>query len=91
MKRVGQDKDLWDLEPGEFFYTQRGAQMFFNCALPNGAACRIPIRPLVNPLTNGGHSWEWDRNVETPTLSPSINSIGSWHGFVTAGRMVSCP
>jgi hypothetical protein len=89
MKRSA--KDLWDLEPGEFFFSRQLGQMYFNCALPSGAACRIPIRPLIDPKVNGGHSWEWNGNIESPTLSPSIHLVGHWHGYVTAGRMVSCP
>jgi hypothetical protein len=64
---------------------------YFTCMLPNGSTCTIPLRPV--PATgrpvNGGHSWEWDGNQEKPTLTPSINSVGAWHGWVRAGRMVS--
>jgi len=34
--------------------------------------------------------WAWDGNEDRPTLSPSVHCIGAWHGFFTAGRMVSC-
>ena len=41
--------------------------------------------------------WHWDGNVEKPTLSPSIGSLGmnetpprGWHGYLQAGRWVGC-
>lgn len=33
--------------------------------------------------------WQWDGNREAPTLSPSINVIGRWHGFLKAGKLVT--
>ena len=65
---------------------------YFTCMLPNGTTCSIPLRPVPatgRPL-NGGHSWEWDGNTDKPTLTPSIKATGIWHGWVRAGRMVSC-
>ncbi len=39
----------------------------------------------------GGHRvWGWDGNADKPTLTPSIHARGEWHGFMTAGRLVSC-
>lgn len=35
-------------------------------------------------------SWEFDGNRDRPTLTPSVHSPGNWHGFITAGRLVSC-
>lgn len=32
-------------------------------------------------------SWQWDGNREAPTLSPSINVIGRWHGWLRAGKL----
>jgi len=64
----------------------------FCAVLPGGTYVDIPLRPVPQtdrPL-NGGHSWQWDGNLDTPTLTPSINSTGRWHGWVRAGRMVSC-
>jgi hypothetical protein len=38
----------------------------------------------------GARVWGWDGNPETPTLTPSILAPGQWHGYLTAGRLVSC-
>ena len=60
--------------------------------LPGGHYVSIPIRPVpqTDKPINGGHSWEWDGNADKPTLMPSINYTGRWHGWVRSGRFVSC-
>ncbi len=84
-------KSVWDLKIGEYFFqTDAAGQRFFTGMLPGQTACIIPLRPVVTAGLNGGHYWDWDGNEGKPTLSPSINATGSWHGFVRAGRMVSC-
>lgn len=44
---------------------------------------------IVNlPLSGPKHPvWQWDGNRESPTLSPSINVIGRWHGWLRAGKL----
>jgi hypothetical protein len=37
-----------------------------------------------NPKTP---AWKWDGNREAPTLSPSINVIDRWHGYLKAGKL----
>lgn len=39
---------------------------------------------------DGGASWEWDGNMDAPTLTPSVLHRDHWHGFLTAGVWVSC-
>ena len=31
--------------------------------------------------------WLWDGNRESPTISPSIHIIGSWHGYIRNGKL----
>lgn len=59
---------------------------------PDGSAAHLPVRPVPAPLkdVNGGHSWAWDGNEESPTLTPSVHIFGCWHGWVRGGVMVSC-
>jgi len=94
MKLVPREKaalSVYDLDPGDYyFYTDDENQQWMICALPGGHIAHLPIRPLRSPATNGGHSWDWDRNEQKPTLLPSVNSIGNWHGWIREGRMVSC-
>lgn len=33
--------------------------------------------------------WLWDGNKELPTITPSINVVGQWHGFLTAGKLIT--
>jgi hypothetical protein len=33
--------------------------------------------------------WLWDSNKEAPTITPSINVIGLWHGYLTAGKLIT--
>lgn len=44
------------------------------------------------PLSRGQgpRAWRWDGNEDRPTLMPSINWIGHWHGWLTAGELRSC-
>ncbi|TPM41530.1 DUF6527 family protein [Mesorhizobium sp. B2-3-4] len=35
-------------------------------------------------------SWQWNGSREKPTLTPSINHIGHWHGYLTDGVWRSC-
>lgn len=34
--------------------------------------------------------WSWNGNRELPTLSPSINHVGCWHGWLIAGEFIAC-
>lgn len=38
----------------------------------------------------GNRVWGWDGNEDRPTITPSIHHVGVWHGYLTAGRLVSC-
>lgn len=81
----------WDLAVGEFYFrTDLQEQRWMTCMLPGDTLAFLPIRPLLNVHINGGHSWEFDGNEDSPTLTPSVNAEGQWHGFITAGRAVSC-
>ena len=42
--------------------------------------------PIVVGNNNPGH-WGWDGNREAPTITPSINVIGRWHGYLRVGRL----
>lgn len=42
------------------------------------------------PITTGekqARYWLWDGNREAPTLSPSIDIVGEWHGFIRNGKL----
>lgn len=92
MARVDDDEAVYDGPPGAFFIERFGegnrhARMWHK--LPDGNVGAIYLRPV--PPTMAAHpSWEWDGNEDKPTLKPSVHLPGRWHGWFTAGRMVSC-
>ncbi len=82
---------------GAFFWgaeTQSGSEQTYRVLwhkLPNGWVGRLPIAPLPSGVQSP--SWQWDGNEDKPTITPSVlTRMGDeeWHGFFTAGRMVSC-
>ena len=54
--------------------------------------CNRPGAVSVRPAPADRQSWEWDGNVELPTLKPSLHHVGccGWHGYLTAGEFTSC-
>lgn len=39
---------------------------------------------------NGGIAqWDWNGDRAAPTLTPSVNCHGCWHGYIEGGRCVS--
>ena len=49
---------------------------------PNGLIAYLPL--------TGTHAWTWDRNMESPTVSPSIwinrGQATDWHGWLRDGE-----
>jgi len=45
------------------------------------------------PIDQEQRGWDWDRNRDAPTLTPSILQSGmpcKWHGYITAGVWTPC-
>ena len=79
--------DSYDMPPGGFcFRNNKEGQLVMWLCFPNGSTSVIKIRPYEG----SDPSWEWDGNEDKPTLSPSVNAVGCWHGWVKSGRLVSC-
>lgn len=57
-------------------------RLWYRCPGVCGAIAPLALRPVVDAT---GHSWDWDGNAQAPTLSPSINHVGCWHGWLRAG------
>jgi len=70
--------------PGTFYWgdPEYKDRLFFTC--PNRRSCNIPIAPNRNP---NGSSWQWDGDRDKPTISPSIDCKGCWHGHIKNGVM----
>lgn len=57
-------------------------------------SCILPIQNLLAPRYIEGVSWNWDGNMEAPTLTPSILHWGAgrdnpptWHGYLKNGKL----
>ena len=82
-----------ELPPAKFMFMRDGPNgprwMSFPCPgqrrkNESNARCMVPLHPQKN---SNGASWTWNGNREKPTLSPSINCHGCWHGFITDGEI----
>lgn len=84
-----EDIDAEGAPPGAFEYFRSRerdrAGIFYVCPCGCKSWGVLNFRPAVSP------SWEWDGNVEAPTLSPSVHHVGHWHGYLRAGVWESCP
>jgi len=70
-------------EAGSFEYFVAGdnepAGVIYLCPCGCGQIRSLDFKP------HGSPSWDWDGNVEKPTLTPSVHWIGHWHGFLRNG------
>lgn len=100
-ERVEKMDDL--KKPGQFLFTKRAGMNGFHglmfvcpCGKVNCRGDGEGDMPLIGHLpfeTNpdhGGPRWKWDGNVDTPTLTPSVQRADpdgcQWHGYLTAGE-----
>lgn len=63
--------------------------LMFRCPRCNHFG-RVVFKPRANNMPGG---WDWDGNVEAPTVTPSIlhdSKRCGWHGYLTAGEFVPC-
>ena len=76
------------LSPGQFVWSEaRDNRRTLYIVLPGS---NYPLAIDVNLGFAGGYRvWGWDGNEEKPTLSPSIDWPGKWHGHLVAGRLIS--
>ena len=94
-------RDIDSLMPGEAIIRPassgdvQGHMCWYLCPRRPGEVCGVPIKPLASPPYNSG--WDWNGNVEAPTLTPSVNCVAErdgkptggcgWHGYVKAGKL----
>ena len=73
-------------KPGAFEFYKHGerypAGMLFSC--PCG--CKLIASLAFRPASKEDRaSWEWDGDIDAPTLSPSVHNVGHWHGWLKNG------
>lgn len=69
--------------PGAIHYLDSG--LAIRCPGCGKESC-LPTEPGM------AHQWNWDGNKESPTLTPSVHSVGccGWHGYLRKGIWESC-
>lgn len=69
---------------------KNGQRWFWvTCPGPCRSTAALALRPLL-PAYQGLESWELHGTEDCPTLSPSINHVGCWHGWLRQGEFTSC-
>lgn len=85
---------LFDLPPGTFWWERdaAGETRYLWLCHPSssgptqGTLVRLSVAragPRPAPPT-----WAWDGDEERPTLTPSVHTLGHWHGWVRRGELV---
>lgn len=81
--------------PGDFLWTHQGENpdspirgLVFRCPCGCGAVPGVSVTgdPTKTPV------WDWDGNLDSPTITPSIRILDRccWHGYLTAGVFKTC-
>jgi hypothetical protein len=85
-------KDIHDLlengDIGDWAFSEDGINLWFRYPDANNPNDNF-VRCNIRPTEKEPKCWLWDGNREAPTLTPSINVIGRWHGFFRAGILVT--
>lgn len=64
-------------------FVPHGRRIAFICPCGCGCESYLPLGRSDRPR------WEWDGNLDAPTLIPSVFNSGmpcQWHGYLTAGE-----
>lgn len=79
------DIDYTEISIGEFHYIRDddGKIKALNF-WPEGCPFNICVEIYPNQQRDGT-SWQLSGTEENPTLSPSVNAIGYWHGWLKDG------
>ena len=76
--------------PGAFKFFNSGGNgpsgMNFIC--PCGCGALSPLHFERDETADP--AWQWDGNIEKPTLTPSVHWVGHWHGYLRGGVWESC-
>ncbi len=72
--------------PGDFCFSHERDYLYIR--LP-GSRHNDALR-IQKGQPGGDRVWGWDGDEEKPTLTPSIDAPGEWHGYLRAGMLESC-
>lgn len=61
-----------------------------NASSERGSITPWPLDPNhTMKFVDPGNYWEWDGNLDAPTLFPSLHWVGVWHGHMRQGKLIS--
>lgn len=63
-------------------------QVWYCC--PCGCGHIAPITAGVRFKPSDSPSWTWNGSQTEATLTPSVNHVGHWHGWLTDGYWRAC-
>lgn len=89
---IGPSGDLPE-KPGEYLFVYHsGKACGIDFCCPCGKCSQASYLPFRDTELSTEPSWEFDGNMEKPTLKPSIlrTSECKWHGYLTDGIFVEC-
>lgn len=79
--------------PGSFWLSapdaDDGLQRFWYCC-PCGCGRTAPLLVGNGFKPVNGPSWNWNGSASEPTLTPSVNHKGHWHGWLRGGYWEAC-
>lgn len=84
LRNVGNDESVE--KPGDFYWADDTLWVAIPSDDPewdNMSIIRIACAEKQSPGV-----WQWDGDREKPTLTPSIHTIGVWHGWIKNGMLV---
>lgn len=55
----------------------------FRCRQGGDRWCSVNLRGRGHDVPN--KNWAWDGSVNAPTIAPSVNCRGCWHGYIEGG------
>lgn len=80
-------------KPGEFLYVHHNGKICgIDYCCPCGVCKDTSYLPLAGTELSTEPCWNFDGNIERPSLTPSIlrRAPCKWHGYLTKGVFVEC-
>jgi len=69
-------------KPDYIFIRLPNPNLIETTEVSRGEVTPWPLKDQPDPIID---DWQWDGNREAPTLKPSLNYVGIWHGYMKAG------
>lgn len=73
------------LVPGAFLVQEGNGRIAFHYRCPCGCGSIGLLMVGRGKKPPESPTWKWNGSTKSPTLEPSVNHVGHWHGFLTDG------